>query len=229
MCIINTTHGFVFVHIPKTAGTSVSQALAQHCGVLDIELGGTAFGEAIQTPYLRRHGLRKHSTAQQIREGIGAQRWASMTSFAVLRDPVERLASAYRFLKGWNSPLNTSRVHMLALPSFADFVASGLWEHSEGLDQLFMPQAHWVLGADGEPLVQHLIPLAQLQPGLLKALSQADASVDWQATVNSMGHLNASKAEPIALSEALQQRLRRRYEEDYRLLHKAADSASLNA
>ncbi|MDZ7814367.1 MAG: sulfotransferase family 2 domain-containing protein [Ideonella sp.] len=220
MCIINTTHGFVFVHIPKTAGTSVCQALAKHCGVLDIELGGTAFGEAIQTPYLRRHGLRKHSTAQEIRERIGAERWASMSSFAVLRDPVERLASAYRFLKGWNSPLNTAREQMQALPTFSDFVASGQWEQCEGLDQLFLPQAHWVLGADGEPLVQNLLHFTQLQTGLLWALSKADATVNWQASIKHMGQLNASKAEPIALSAALQGRLRHRYGADYQLLDK---------
>ncbi|WP_396271297.1 sulfotransferase family 2 domain-containing protein [Ideonella sp.] len=225
MCIINTTHGFVFVHIPKTAGTSVSQALAKHCGVLDLELGGTAFGEAIQTPYLRRHGLRKHSTAQEIRESIGAQRWASMSSFAVLRDPVERLASAYRFLKGWNSPLNTSRVHMLALPTFTDFVASGLWEQSDGLDQMFRPQAAWVLGANAEPLVQHLIPMHQLKSGLLKVLSQAAPTVDWQATVDGMGHLNPSKAEPMGLDAPLLQRLKRRYAVDYDLLAKGPQSA----
>ncbi len=218
MCIINTTHGFVFVHIPKTAGTSVCQALARHCGVLDVELGGTAFGEAIQTPYLRRHGLRKHSTALEIREGIGAQRWANMSSFAVLRDPVERLASAYRFLKDWNSPLNSVREQMLGLPSFADFVASGLWERSDGLDQMFKPQASWVLGEDGKPLVQHLVPIAQLKPGLLKALNAADPGVDWQATINSLGHLNASKAEPYDLEPSLLERLNRRYEADYRLM-----------
>ena len=221
MCIINTSHNFVFIHIPKTAGTSISNALAMHCGVLDIELGGSPFGEAIQEAYMSRHHLRKHSTAQELCERIGVRRWATMVSFAVLRDPVERLASAYRFLKGWDSPANTEREQWLAYPSFRDFVASGLWERSDGPDRMFASQATWVEGAHGELLVQHLVPMTQLKQGLLKVLTHADSTVDWKASINSMEHLNQSEPETIVLDENSLRRLKQHYDADYQLLAKA--------
>jgi hypothetical protein len=75
MSIINSTFAFVFVHVPKSAGTSVTAALSQLSSTIDVEIGGSVFGEAIQGPHQKRHGLSRHSTALEIRSIVGAQQW----------------------------------------------------------------------------------------------------------------------------------------------------------
>ena len=46
--IISNSHKFIFVHVMKTAGTSVSAALDPWLRWNDIAIGGTRFGEQIQ-------------------------------------------------------------------------------------------------------------------------------------------------------------------------------------
>jgi chondroitin 4-sulfotransferase 11 len=70
-----------FIHIPKTGGTSIKAAL------------GLA-----TTPIA--HGLRiyRHATAGTLKQGIeqASQRWADYYSFAFVRNPWDRAASASR-------------------------------------------------------------------------------------------------------------------------------------
>ena len=65
--------GVLFVHVPKTGGTSVARAL------YGTEGGG-------------------HRTVREVRAALGRQRADALFSFAVVRDPVGRAASAYRYL-----------------------------------------------------------------------------------------------------------------------------------
>jgi hypothetical protein len=99
--IINHTHRFIFVHVPKTAGTSVSTALSKYSTYRDLEIGGTPLGEAVQPFMSDRFGLRKHSTAANIRDVVGAASFQSYFSFCLVRNPFNRLQSTYHFLKGW--------------------------------------------------------------------------------------------------------------------------------
>ena len=46
--IISHTHRAIFVHIPKTAGTSITALIEPALRWNDLVLGGTTFGERIQ-------------------------------------------------------------------------------------------------------------------------------------------------------------------------------------
>lgn len=63
-------HNFVFVHIPKTAGTSIYRTL-------------NLYGE--------------HVTALQLRGRLGANLWNKKFKFAFVRNPWDRVVSSYRF------------------------------------------------------------------------------------------------------------------------------------
>jgi hypothetical protein len=102
--IINHRYRFIFIHVPKTAGSSVTNWLSRFNNWNDIELGGTRYGEAIQPVYGERFKLYKHSTARQIRDVVGDDLWRSYFKFAVVRHPLARLASAYRFYRQWPHP-----------------------------------------------------------------------------------------------------------------------------
>lgn len=97
--IISNSRKFIFVHVNKTAGTSIAEALYPSLAWNDIVLGTTPIGAALDQPFQERFGLYKHSTAPEIRAVVGAGIWADYRSFAVLRDPVDRAVSFYGYLK----------------------------------------------------------------------------------------------------------------------------------
>ncbi len=119
--IINHRYGFIFLHVPKNAGTAITSWLSQFTGWNDIELGSTPYGEAIQPIYGERFHLHKHSTAAQIRRVIGDVLWDQYFTFAVVRHPLDRLVSAYHFYRQWQHP-STDAVR--AFDSFEAFVLS---------------------------------------------------------------------------------------------------------
>jgi hypothetical protein len=119
--IINHTYKFIFLHVPKTAGTSITSYLSSFTGWNDIELGGTAYGEQIQEIFGRRFKLHKHSTAQQIRQIIGEGVWGEYFRFAVVRHPLDRLVSAYHFYRKWDHP---SAHPVREFAAFREFVLS---------------------------------------------------------------------------------------------------------
>ena len=102
--IINHSLKFIFLHVPKTAGTSVTTWLGEYTGWNDIELGGTDYGEQIQVIYCSRFKLSKHSPASQIRRIVGPDIWNAYYKFAIVRHPLDRLVSAFQFYREWDHP-----------------------------------------------------------------------------------------------------------------------------
>jgi hypothetical protein len=217
--VINTTFAFVFVHIPKCGGTSICNALARLCSILDIEIGGTDFGQKVQAAYLERHGLDKHSTAQEIRAILGREHWLHYTSFAAVREPLSRLESSYFFLRSWDSHEYYLYDQLYQFESFADFVASDLWQSDVGPDRIFKPQAHWVANeAANELIVDHLCQIEEFDtavPNLLREIGVKPAFVPTR-----LPHLNitAARVPREPLSEELTKKIRSFYAQDYSLL-----------
>jgi hypothetical protein len=148
--IINHTYRFIFVHVPKAAGTSITEALSPLTRYGDLEIGGTAFGEKVQSAYRSRFGLSKHASAARIMEVVGRQTWSAYKTFAVVRDPFARALSTYRFLRRWRGPDRRFHQTMREFASFDAFVRSGLWWKTHGPDGIFQPQVHWLHAAGGE-------------------------------------------------------------------------------
>lgn len=108
MAIISLQHGFIFIKTTKTAGTSI-----------ETDLSPLAGPDAVATPIYppepghvpRNHagpdGGRRfynHMPAAEIREQIGAERFAAMYRFCVEREPVAKCISHFHMLR--NSPLH---------------------------------------------------------------------------------------------------------------------------
>lgn len=170
-------HRCIFFHIPKTAGISITEAL---------------FG-------CRGAG---HIDVREARRIFGRLAFARYFKFTFVRNPYDRLVSAYTYLRdgaiaGRMSPF--IRTYIEPYPEFRSFVRDGLRDVL--FDQHFRPQSSWV--CDREGLRVDFV-------GRFERLSEDFATVAARLGIPaSLGHRNRSRRE---------REYRSYYEEDTRRL-----------
>lgn len=95
--IISENKKFIFIHIPKTGGTSVTRSLEECLKYNDIVLGGTQYGEKLQKIYKKQFGVSKHSLGIEIQDLVGQEKWEDFFRFSVVRNPYHRIFSNYTY------------------------------------------------------------------------------------------------------------------------------------
>jgi len=131
--------GFIFVHIPKTGGTSVTAALHNAGVVFDFD-GDGIWGRLEALPngadVLRRlkrtfpintivHFAEKHLPAQILREFVTREVWQRAFSFAIVRNPWDLVVSTYFFIaehRGDFDRLEPDYADIIGRSDFARFV-----------------------------------------------------------------------------------------------------------
>jgi len=182
----------IFIHVPKTAGTSIEKQLAERCG---IEVGG-------------------HTTALAFRRAF-AQEFATYFKFSVVRDPLDRFVSAFRYLR--TEPVHPAHANEIIhrLDSIDAFIAS-VRRDPAGMKSIvhLMPQHQFVCDASGIVLVDRLYRFEALE----------DAWKDISRRLN-LGALPLPKmnASLLPMSDALRSEnirafVREKYADDYRIL-----------
>ncbi len=168
--IISNSRKFLFVHIYKTAGTSITKYFDDFLEWNDIVLGGTDFGEKIQGFYLDRYKLHKHSTAQDIRKIIGKETWDEFFKFAFVRHPYDRTLSTYNYIKclinttgirrhlPFFKPHNGSFLNWPITKAFLDTKSfSSFIRHEKAKKSMIMkPQADWIFSSSGKKLIDFI-------------------------------------------------------------------------
>jgi len=137
--------GIVFIHVPKAAGTSLNEAM---------------YGQFMG-----------HARATDI-ERWGSARLRALPRFAVVRNPWDRLVSAYRFAKrgagigGIVAGIrNPKQFRVPEFESFQGFVHEWLAQRDvTKLDGVFRPQHLYVCDRGGQLLVDHIGRLEDLAP-----------------------------------------------------------------
>ena len=121
--IISRGRGYIFVHIPKTGGTSLALALEARAKADDILIGDTPKAQR-RRGRLRHLGARgrlwKHATLADIDGILTPQEIAQMTCFTVVRNPWDRAVSYYHWLQAQS--FDHPAVGLAQSLAFADFL-----------------------------------------------------------------------------------------------------------
>jgi hypothetical protein len=126
----------LFIHVPKVAGTSISHAL---------------YGKSI--------GHQKASFIYKVDPELRS----SKVSISILRDPLQRVYSAYQFIRmGGTKDVVVDEVLSLEASrkyNFSDFVKNWLepnFDSIENFDYVFWPQYWFVCDSNGSVIVDHV-------------------------------------------------------------------------
>ena len=181
----------IFFHIPKTGGNSIYESLFEK------EQWG-------------------HRDVAYYRFVFGQKRFEAYFKFCFVRNPFDRLYSAYYFLKkgGMNqSDQDFNSTYLSEYNSFEDFVMNGLhkkeiinWVH-------FKPQYTFIQNKKGKLEVDFVGRLENIEDDFnrLKNLLNNNSAT--------LTHLNKSKKETITLNNSCKRIIKTVYKEDFRLFY----------
>lgn len=158
-------HRCIFIHITKTAGTSVAKSLFNYL------------------PY--------HYTAIDYRVIYGKKTFNQYFKFAYVRNPWDRLYSAYRYLKsgGWNeADILWRDTNIAEYSDFNDFVCNWLTADNINKHVHFLPQHHFICDSKDQLLVNYLAYFETINDDFNKLTDKLGITA-------SIGHHNANPAE----------------------------------
>ncbi|MBC7987647.1 MAG: sulfotransferase family 2 domain-containing protein [Sphingomonadaceae bacterium] len=146
-------HGYVFIHIPKTAGRSVFKALQKEADGQDFDSFLEARG--IAAPNTDGQGYLKHHPARYVRKILGAALYDSLESVTVARNPYARIWSLYRYqrLRDWDA--EGQPMPEIFEREFNTFV-------KELCEKRPRPMHEYVSSRSGERLVKSILKLESL-------------------------------------------------------------------
>ena len=146
---ISFDHEFIFIHVPRTGGSSVTEALRPHAHVPTARLVDrvpvvrkVATG-GLYRLWAERYG---HAKAAQIAARLPEETFAAFFTFAFVRNPWDWQVSYWHYI----TQRRDHPDHEHFTSSFANFAEYLDWRlHDEGAEL----QGEWVRGGDGALLV----------------------------------------------------------------------------
>jgi hypothetical protein len=168
MTVYLEEYKLLFVHIPKNGGTSVRRALLSASGFPGIPPCVAAH------IYKQREGrvFSGHMPAQKCRSLLGAEKYDSITIFAICRNPWERLASFYHYSKMHKANVYYKIASKLSFTDFTNTICQAkiLGVGPEWSKQIyaFMQQGDYISGDQGQSLVSYIARYENLLMDLKK-------------------------------------------------------------
>jgi hypothetical protein len=153
----------IFIHITKSAGTSLAKTIYE------------------ELPY--------HYTAQQYRVIFGAENFNDYYKYAFVRNPWDRLYSAFSFLKdgGWNQDdALWSRENLSHIDSFDTFVMEWFGKDKLNSHIHFWPQSKFLCDRHGCPLINEIFYFENINSDFQTVCERLSTTCD-------LTHTNRSK------------------------------------
>ena len=133
--LISNEKNFIFIHIYKTAGTSVSKVFVPKARMVD----RIAYDFKLTSSFLGRFallmnwqdngfkqftGFHKHSKAFEVKEKIGVEKYNSFFKFVFVRNPFDLLVSLYHYINQSPEHISYSKVNVLTFKEFVFYYIS---------------------------------------------------------------------------------------------------------
>lgn len=159
---------FIFIHVYKTAGTSVRQQFLPYCRPLDrlvydypvsrkLVVGMNKVFSLQNDGNRKFTGFHKHEAASVVKEKLGAGLWDDYYSFAFVRNPFDWLTSLYFYIRQSPSHLHHAKANSF---DFSDWLQWYIHEHG------FQRQSKYVADENGVVLVNKLGRFERLEDDL---------------------------------------------------------------
>ncbi|PSF39495.1 hypothetical protein C7H19_01525 [Aphanothece hegewaldii CCALA 016] len=123
--IISHKYKFIFIHVNKCGGSSITDALIPQLGEKDIVLGVTPEGEKLSEQWRKTNGLHKHVKAAIAKEVLGEEIWNNYFKFSFVRNPWDLLVSTYHWWLStkWDDDKQTGQ-QIRSMKNFEEYVLS---------------------------------------------------------------------------------------------------------
>jgi hypothetical protein len=214
----------IFVHIPKTAGSSIEKALG-------LFRSGNENGYGYDSKVIDGRSVAlQHLLPGGIRKIIGEEAFSRYTKFTVCRNPYNRIVSEYhwrarnKLLPVHRNPYNriASGYHWRArnklgpvrsFDSFLDEVENVIKNNLfNSISDHLIPQSDFIYDSEGNQVVDHLFRFEKLD--------KVEQFLQDNFGTNKLEHLEASipDVKKIVLTNEQKERVYKLYERDFRLL-----------
>lgn len=149
--ILSLSHSFLFIHVPKTAGTALMEALTPFSAntrrtLFRSILRRTPFVEAADKAYIRGH-----EPASRIRAKLSPPVFDHFFRFAVVRNPYDHAVSLYEFMKQFRIESTAARIRKMSFVEYLHYrVKRPFWN-----DTIFarQPAQSWFIADDSDRLL----------------------------------------------------------------------------
>ncbi len=192
--MISHQHKTLFVHIPKCGGQSI-----ENIYLSDLRLGRKDKSQLLLRK--RKHGEQGppklgHLIAMDY-TGLGyiePHLFNSYYRFSVVRNPFDRLYSAYAYL-GFRD--------LVRFDYFVDEIAANSLERRDSWFWFLRPQTDFIMDADGRLLVDEFFRLENLSSSIDKVFARSQLSVKELRHLNKVGSISPASRFVRALKIAL--------------------------
>ena len=154
--ILSLKYQFIFVHVPKTAGSAITAALRPYANTPERTLWSSVKRRLpINEPPELAH-FRIHDTAARIRAKLSPEVYARFHSFAVVRNPFDHAVSHFEYMKQYRNARIAAR---FARMSFEAYLADRM-KGTGFFSRIFVrlpDQSYFVVGRDGQLAVDSLL------------------------------------------------------------------------
>ena len=213
----NPSKKFAFIHVHKCAGTAITKAFMksekQDNPDWEIPRDSDAKSKSIMDKNNERidsqFSAPEHFRAMDMQDFLGPDVYASYFKFAVSRNPWDRLASWYFFLRHNQNKGQSKIARQLTMEDFIKY----------SVDHFYLPQYQWVTDHEGEIIVDEIIKLDDLSERWPSIVSRISDEPLLLRTVNSSPNTTEPRPNPFAhvRTETLEM-FRDAYAKDFDLL-----------